>query len=86
MSDDLHVVVEFLEKEVNPQSSHSVVFMVMLYFATSILVRTRIMQFWYVPELCNSGTYQNCLIASEARKGRRPFAERHSHAIERDCI
>ena len=39
---------------------------VMLYFATSILVRTRIVQFWNVPELVNacsnSRTYQNCAI------------------------
>ena len=40
--------------------------MVMLYFVTSILVRTRIVQFSYVPELIitcsNSRTYQNCAI------------------------
>ena len=33
---------------------------VMLYFATLILVRTRIVQFWYVPELfitCSNSTY-----------------------------
>ena len=44
--------------------------MVILYFATLILVRTRIVQrieqFWYVPELfselSNSGKYQNCSL------------------------
>ena len=44
---------------------------VMLYFATSILVRTRIVQFWYVPELfitcSNSRTYQNCAILIRTR-------------------
>ena len=41
-------------------------FWVMLYFATSILVRSRIVQFWYVLKLfitrSNSRTYQNCAI------------------------
>ena len=32
------------------------------YQNCAILVRTRIVQFWYVPELCNSGTYQNSLL------------------------
>ena len=43
------------------------IYMVILYFATLILVRTRIvqliLQFWYAPELFpanNSRTYQNC--------------------------
>ena len=39
---------------------------IMLYFATSILVRSRIVQFWYVLKLfitrSNSRTYQNCAI------------------------
>ena len=46
-------------------------FVVMLYFATSILLRTRIVQFWYVPELfitcSNSRTYQNCAIPVRTR-------------------
>ena len=53
---------------VNRPSSHSPILSgsVMLYFATSILVRTRIVQFWYVPELfitcSNSRTCRNCAI------------------------
>ena len=45
--------------------------LVMLYFAISILVRSRIVQFWYVPELfitcSNSRTYQNCAISLRTR-------------------
>ena len=32
------------------------------YQNCAIPVRTRIVQFRYIPELCNSGTYQNCAI------------------------
>ena len=46
----------------------------MLYFATSILVHTRIVQFWCVPELFitwrNFITYENCAIPVRTRIAR----------------
>ena len=41
---------------VNRPSSHS-----LLPYSVGRSCCTLQPQFWYVPELCNSGTYQNCL-------------------------